>query len=55
MKLKEVEKDKPPKIVECTEAELFMYWLHNWSNFIDYYTYKHQCVELGTKILKEFE
>lgn len=41
------------KIIECTEAELFIFWLKRWSDMFDYYTYKEQCQKNGTKIIKE--
>jgi hypothetical protein len=41
------------KIVECTESELFIFWLKNWSQMIDFYSYKRQVQERGTKIIKE--
>jgi hypothetical protein len=41
------------RIKECTEAELFIYWLNNWSHMIDFYSYKKACQELGTKIKNE--
>lgn len=46
---------KDNKIVECTEAELFMFWLKRWSDVCDYYTYKKQCRENGVKIIQESE
>jgi hypothetical protein len=41
------------KIVECTESELFIFWLKNWSQMVDFYSYKKQVEDLGTKIVKE--
>lgn len=41
------------KIKECTEAELFMYWLKNWSQLFDFYSYKKACQEQGTIIKTE--
>lgn len=43
------------KIKECTEAELFIFWLNNWSWLIDFYSYKKSCQENGTKIKIEEE
>lgn len=43
------------KIVECTESELFIVWLKNWSQIFDFYSYKEQVKNLGTKIIKESE
>jgi hypothetical protein len=43
------------KIKECTEAELFIFWLKNWSWLIDFYSYKKSCQENGTKIKIEEE
>lgn len=47
--------DKNNKIVECTEDELFMFWLNTWSNIIDYYSFKDRCKELGTKVVEPNE
>lgn len=41
---------KKNRIVECTEDELFMFWLKRWSDLFDYYSYKKQMIELGVKI-----
>lgn len=48
-------KIKNGKIKECTEAELFIYWLKKWSWLIDFYSYKKACQENGTKIKIEEE
>jgi hypothetical protein len=42
---------KDNKIVKCTEAELFIFWLKRWSNLIDYYTYKKMCQKQGTEVV----
>lgn len=44
---------KDGKIIKCTEAELFMFWLQRWSNLIDFYTYKKKCQELGTEVIND--
>ena len=46
---------KNGKIVECTESELFVFWLRRWSSLIDYYSYKDQCKRNGVKIVQESE
>ena len=51
----EVMKIENNKIVECTESELFIFWLKNWSQMVDFYSYKKQVEDLGTKIVKESE
>lgn len=38
------------KIIRCTEDELYAYWLHKWSDFIDFDIYKARCIELGTEV-----
>lgn len=50
---KEMVVDKNNKIVECTEDELYMFWLKRWSNLFDFYSYKKRCQELGTKIIND--
>ena len=45
--------DNMGKIIECTEDELFIFWLKQWSSIFDFYTYKEQCKKLGTKIVQE--
>lgn len=49
----EVMKIENNKIVECTESELYIFWLKNWSQMFDFYSYKDQVEKLGTKIIKE--
>lgn len=46
---------KNGRIVRCTEAELFLFWVKRWSNIIDYYSYKNECRKLGTIIENESE
>lgn len=36
------------KIVKATNAELYKYWLDNWSDFYDYTDYKRRVIGLGT-------
>ena len=38
------------KIIECTENELYNYWLKNWSDLIDYGVYRRNCIANGTRI-----
>lgn len=40
-------------IVECTEDEIYEYWLKIWSDFIDFDTYLRKCESMGTKIIKK--
>lgn len=40
------------KIKECTEAELYQFWLKNWSDLIDFGSYRRRCIEMGTEIKK---
>ena len=47
--------DKNNKIIECTEDELFMFWLTRWSEFTDYYSFKNTCKQLGTKVIEPNE
>lgn len=40
------------KIIECTDNELYHYWLtRGWDDIYTYPTYKRKCIELGTKII----
>lgn len=41
------------KIIECTESELFIFWLKRWSDVFDFYSYKEQCKKNGVKIIKD--
>lgn len=41
------------RIIECTESELFIFWLKRWSDVFDYYSYKEQCKKNGMKIVKD--
>lgn len=38
------------KIKECTEDELYDFWLKNWSDLIDYGTYRRRCKEMGMEV-----
>ena len=39
------------KIVECTEMELYEFWLDHWSHLLDFITYKRRCINNGVKII----
>ena len=48
-----MECDANNKIVSCTISELFNVWLKDWSDVVDFYTYKDSCIELGVTIIEE--
>lgn len=41
------------KIVECTDLELYNYWLKRWSDIYSYPDYKSRVIELGTKVVED--
>ena len=41
------------RIAEASDPDLYLYWLRNFSELMDYPTYKSRCVEAGTKIVEE--
>lgn len=41
------------KIVECTEAELFEYYLtRGWDDIMSFAEYKDKCIKYGTQVIK---
>lgn len=47
-------KVKNGKIVECTDNELFNWYLkNNWDDLYSYPDYKEKCIQHGTKITEE--
>lgn len=38
------------KIAECTNLELYEYWLKRYSTFMTYSEYKAMCIENGTEV-----
>lgn len=40
------------KIVECTDEELYKYWLQVWSNILPYNEYKERCKGIGMKVIE---
>lgn len=44
------------KIVECTEAELFEYYLtRGWDDIFSFPDYMRRCIENGTKVIADEE
>lgn len=43
------------KIVECTDAELFDYWLKRFDDAIPYESFKYGCTANGVRIVEEDE
>lgn len=41
------------KIAECTDAELFEYWIQQFEEIMPYEVYKAVCVHHGTRIVEE--
>jgi len=41
------------RIVKATDSELYSYWLRQYSDFMDYDTYKDKCRKLGTEVVED--
>lgn len=46
-------KIKNSKIIECTQLELYDYWLKQWSDIFSFTEYMERVQELGTKVTDE--
>ena len=38
------------KIRRCTELELFQFWILQWSDLLDFETYKRRCIRKGVMV-----
>lgn len=41
------------KIVECTDAELFDYWIERFDDVCPYESFKYACTANGVRIIEE--
>ena len=40
------------KIKECTDAELFAYWLKRYTEIMSYSEFKYRCMAAGTRVIE---